>query len=44
MSAKNRKTRKGESSNAHRRAHRGTGVAKRRRERAERHNRTKGEE
>jgi hypothetical protein len=44
VSAKNRKTRKGESSKAHRRAHRGTGTEQRRRERAARYNRLNGKD
>lgn len=43
MSAKNRKTRKGESSKSHRRVHRGAGTAERRRARAEKYNRLNGD-
>lgn len=43
MSARNRKTRKGESSKAHRRVHRGQGTEQRRRARAEKYNRLNGE-
>ena len=44
MSARNRKTRKGESSKAHRRVHRGQGTEARRRERAQRYNRLNGKD
>jgi len=44
VSARNRKTRKGEASKSHRRVHRGAGAEARRRERAARHNPKKGGE
>lgn len=43
MSARNRKTRKGEGTKAHRKAHRGQGTEQRRRARAEKYNRLNGE-